>query len=259
MITVDIHKAYQNSKFESHFQFELPSGSLSVVNGPSGSGKTTLLRMLCGLLIPDKGSIIVEKDIWFSNNINKSAQLRNVGYVPQDYALFPNMTVRQNLKYALRSNQSENIIEELLQLMNLTDHHDKYPHQLSGGQKQSTSLARSLVQEPKLMLLDEAFSAVDSVLSQRIQRHILSIQQELKTTFLMVSHQLEFIPELEGQLISIANGKVSSIKKIEPVYKQSGVIRQIKDGLATIAIEQNIVQLKAKADWSIGQKINISY
>jgi molybdate transport system ATP-binding protein len=149
MISINISKKLFGANGELNLQFnsKIISQEFVTIYGPSGAGKTSMIRMLAGLLQPDNGTIQVDEDIWFDKNkkTNIKPQLRNIGIVFQEYSLFPNMTVRGNLEFALEKNQSKNIVDELLQLTELEQLHDKKPGVLSGGQKQRVALARALI------------------------------------------------------------------------------------------------------------------
>ena len=155
MIFLDLHKKLQGSDGELllHIAVEIPSGSFVTLFGPSGAGKTSTLRMLAGLMEPDSGKIVVGSETWYDSakKINLSTQKRNIGYVFQDYALFPHLTVRENLEFALKNRKESNIIDELIELTELGDLQQRKPGTLSGGQQQRVALARSLVQKPKLL------------------------------------------------------------------------------------------------------------
>lgn len=173
-------------------QFE--SGSITKIYGPSGAGKTTFLKVVAGLLTPEKGSIVVNGTTWFSADakINLSVQKRNVGFVFQQYALFPNMTVRQHLEYATND---ELWIKRLLQLGNLDTLEQRRPEYLSGGQQQRLAILRALATKPKLLLMDEPFSALDHKMKAELIAELKTVFKELGTTTLIVSHNPQ---ELEG-------------------------------------------------------------
>ena len=140
MIDIKIKKQFKglNDFFLLDFEFGIESGSLIAIYGESGSGKTSLLRMISGLLIPDNGSLIVEEEVWYDSRqkINLAIQKREIGFVFQDFALFPNMTIKQNISYGIPKNENSEWLNELLHIVNLEDLKDRYPDTLSGGQKQ---------------------------------------------------------------------------------------------------------------------------
>ena len=147
--------AYGSMTIDIELQIE--PGHVVTLYGDSGAGKTSTLRMIAGLMKPDTGRIAVDGELWYdaSSNRNIPPQSRNIGFVFQDYGLFPNMSVRQNLEFGLRKQQDKTDVEELIDMMALTELQSHKPQTLSGGQKQRVALARALVQRPNLLLLDE--------------------------------------------------------------------------------------------------------
>ena len=178
MITIHINKELQSSTGEMplNVDISLEAGSLLTLFGNSGAGKTSILRMLAGLFEPDSGKIIVNDRVWFDseNKINIQPQKRNVGMVFQDYALFPNMTVKQNLEFALQKRQRNVIVTELIEIMELGILQNRKPHTLSGGQRQRVALARALVPKPEILLLDEPLAALDN--EMRSEEHTSELQ-----------------------------------------------------------------------------------
>ncbi|MEL7163362.1 MAG: ATP-binding cassette domain-containing protein, partial [Bacteroidota bacterium] len=160
---VDVRKCLHGpvGELDLHLEFSVERGECILVGGPSGAGKTSLLRMLAGLLLPDTGRIIVGEKTWFDGRNRLPPRERNVGFVFQDYGLFPNMTVAENLAFAAGQPDHLDAREEILTALGLTELQNRYPRQLSGGQRQRAALARTLHQRPRLLLLDEAFSALD--------------------------------------------------------------------------------------------------
>jgi molybdate transport system ATP-binding protein len=212
--------------------FTIRTGELVTFYGPSGVGKTTMLRMLCGLSTPDDGYIIVDGDIWFDSKkkINRIPQLRNVGIVFQDYALFPNMTVKENLEYALASGESRSIVDELMEVMELTNLFNKKPEFLSGGQRQRIAMARALVRKPKILLLDEPMSALDTTLRLKIQDYILKVHREFQLTTLLVSHDVLEVLRLSTHMYLMDNGHIitqGAPSEILPVQTLQRMLNEI--------------------------------
>ncbi|EAK9896931.1 ATP-binding cassette domain-containing protein [Campylobacter upsaliensis] len=185
----------------------LSQGEISAIFGESGAGKTTLLRILAGLITPQKGFIRVGDEIWLDlkRGINLSPQKRSLGFVFQDYALFPNMSVRENLAYAT---QNQRKIDELLELIGLKELANSRPKELSGGQAQRVALARALAKEPKILLLDEPLSALDFKMRSHLQEELLKILKHFKTTALLVSHDLAEIYRLSARVLQLSGGKI---------------------------------------------------
>ncbi len=191
-------------------EFTIQQGELVTLYGPSGVGKTTVLRMLCGLSVPDEGRISVRGQPWFDSakKINLKPQHRNIGIVFQDYALFPNLTVKENLRYALKHDQPDAIVNELLEMMELTNLHDKKPELLSGGQRQRVALARAIVRRPWILLLDEPMSALDTALRVKIQDYILRVHEQFKLTTILVSHDIMEVIRLSNRVLLVDHGKI---------------------------------------------------
>lgn len=189
------------------FDIMLSQGEISAIFGESGAGKTTLLRILAGLITPQKGFIRVGDEIWLDlkKGINLSPQKRSLGFVFQDYALFPNMSVRENLAYAT---QNQRKIDELLELIGLKELANSHPKELSGGQAQRVALARALTKEPKILLLDEPLSALDFKMRSHLQEELLKILKHFKTTALLVSHDLAEIYRLSARVLQLSGGKI---------------------------------------------------
>ena len=194
-------------------------GEIITVFGKSGAGKTTLLRLIAGLTDAKSGNIIVNNKIWYNSvkQINLETQKRKTGFVFQDYALFPNMTVRQNLLFA---NNNKKEIDELLNLTGLNEFKNRKPTKLSGGQKQRVALARALVTKPDLLLLDEPLAALDHEMRQELQDEIIKINKKHEVTIILVSHDLAEIFKLSKKVYVIDSGKIINYGSPEQVFNQ---------------------------------------
>ncbi len=190
----------------------IKEGAFVSLYGVSGAGKTTLLRILSGLEIPKSGKISVNDEVWFDSKkkINLPPQKRGVGFVFQDFALFPNMTVEQNLLYALKKNDDQNYVKTIIDIIGLQKLVSYYPSKLSGGQKQRVALARAIVSRPKILLLDEPLSALDEQMRSKLQNELLEVHKRFKMTTILVSHDLSEIFKLCNDVIWIKNGKIKS-------------------------------------------------
>jgi molybdate transport system ATP-binding protein len=177
--------------------------------GPSGAGKTTLLRMIAGLMKPDFGRIEYDDQLWFDSqtSFHLKPQDRNVGFMFQDYALFPNMSVKGNIAFAQKKRDSD-AVEELIELFDLDALTHRKPHQLSGGQKQRVALARALAAKPALLLLDEPLSALDSDMRASLREEIRKTHRRLNAITLMVSHDLPEVQSLASSVWMIKDGKI---------------------------------------------------
>ena len=189
---------------------EIEEGDFISLYGPSGAGKTSLLRMLAGLMQPDSGFIKMNDEIWFDSKkkIKVNPQQRLVGFVFQDYALFPNMNVEENISYASAKNDSKKNIDELLEITGLSGLRNKKIQTLSGGQQQRVALARAIARKPKLLLLDEPLSAIDNEMRATLQNTLLTIHAQYKVTSIIVSHNINEIIKLTSKTIHIKNGKL---------------------------------------------------
>ena len=194
--------------FTLNMKFEMDDEIL-VIQGNSGSGKTTTLNVLSGLMKPDEGYIKIEDNIVVdtSKKIYLKPQNRNVGYVFQDFALFPNMTVKKNIKFAIKDDE---IYEKIILLLKIEHLLNNYPSEISGGEKQRVALARTLVTNPKLLLLDEPFSALDSNLKQGLYDEFKDIIKSLKIPVILITHNEEEAKQLGDRLLHIENGEIKA-------------------------------------------------
>ncbi|MDJ1496658.1 ATP-binding cassette domain-containing protein [Cytophagaceae bacterium DM2B3-1] len=218
MIDLQLSKYIYTSEGDQMLTIEMQieTGSVVALYGSSGVGKTTLLRMLAGLTKPDDGHIEVNGQIWFDKKkgIHVSPQKRGVGMVFQEYALFPNMTVRQNIEYGLADHRDKRWVDELLELTDLTQLSSRKPGTLSGGQQQRVALCRTLAHNPSLLLLDEAFSSLDQATRTRLQDETLRLHRHFSLTTILVSHDIEEIRKMADVVIKIEQGKI--IKQGKP-------------------------------------------
>lgn len=191
---------------------EFAESQLTAIFGPSGSGKTTILRIIAGLEKPDQGKVVVDEEPWFdsANGIDLPAGQRRVGMVTQEFALFPNMSVEENIAFAVQDKeQKSKKSQEMLQLLDLKNIADKKPAQLSGGQQQRVALGRALAMEPNILLLDEPLSSLDAEMRERLQVEIKNIYQQYKITTVLVSHSIPEVFALADQVHIINDGKIT--------------------------------------------------
>jgi molybdate transport system ATP-binding protein len=215
MITVNITKHLDTAEgsLDAVFELEIHNGEFLTLFGPSGAGKTTLMRLIAGLETPDNGLIEVDGEVWFDSHkkINLPPQKRSIGFVFQDYALFPTMSVRENLLFAAENTEQRRNVDELLELIELTNLAHRLPSTLSGGQKQRVALARALVRHPKILLLDEPLSALDPSMRQKLQDELALIHERLGVTTLLVSHDIAETVKLSDRLAAIELGHIKRI------------------------------------------------
>ena len=208
----DLTKNFGRSLILDHINLEIKTGSLIALLGPSGSGKSTLLKLVAGLEYQDSGRIwLTGKDTNFL-----SIQERRIGFVFQNYALFKHLTVFENISYGLeiqRTNKTQiaNRVQELLQLIQLEDFADRYPAQLSGGQKQRVALARALAVEPKVLLLDEPFGALDFQVRKDLRSWLKKLHEEVSMTTLFVTHDQQEAMELAHEIIILKKVELNKL------------------------------------------------
>lgn len=195
-------------------QTELPENQLICISGPSGIGKTTLLRMIAGLTKPNRGIIQVGDRIFYDslNNINLSPQKRNIGFMFQDYALFPNMTVEENISFAQNKVKDKAWVDTLIKSYGLDALRNQKPDKLSGGQKQRTALARTLAKKADLLLLDEPLSSVDSTMRIKLQNEILKTHAVFGSTTLVVSHDQDEVNKMAQCVLYMEYDQIRLIK-----------------------------------------------
>lgn len=213
---------------------------LVAVFGESGSGKTTLLRLLSGLTRPDEGRIEVNGAVWFDSSakINLPTQQREIGFVFQDYSLFPHMTVKENLDYAFNKNGNEALIAELLNFAELDGLAHRKPHTLSGGQQQRVALIRAIVRHPKILLLDEPLSSLDNRMRLRLQNLILKIARRFRLTTLMVTHEMAEVLKLSDEVLVLDHGKVAGRGEARDVFLQKKMSGKFRCSGDVIGIEK---------------------
>ncbi len=226
MIDVSIKKQLHaaNGHFELKLDLQIEKGNFVSILGKSGAGKTSFLKILAGLLKPETGEIKVKNQIWFNEqkSIHLPPQKRNIGFVFQDYALFPNMTVKENLIYA--SNQKNpKMIEELIEVCGLGELGQRKPEFLSGGQKQRVAVARALAQKPDILILDEPLSALDLEMRHELQEYILTLHKKFELTTIMVSHDIGEIVKMSDLLIILEKGKIKEIGNPKTLLFKSNV------------------------------------
>lgn len=212
MIDISLQKKLKSSSGEMQLDLKVQfkEGKLVTIYGKSGAGKSTLLMLLAGLIKPEKGFVQMGEKVWTDteNKIFLKPQKRDIGLVFQEYALFPNMTVRENLCFGLSRGQSKSIVDKLVDIIDLGLLQNRKPKTLSGGQKQRVALARALVSQPKMLLLDEPLSALDHEMRLKLQTYILEVHKEFKLTTLLISHDVSEIIRLSDFMIEMDHGKI---------------------------------------------------
>ena len=273
MININIQKPLfgSNGQMNLDIDLQIQKGDFIALSGLSGSGKTTLLRIIAGLETAN-GTIKIEDDIWLDDKYSLPPQKRDIGFVFQDYALFPNYTVLENLLYV---NKDINLANHLLNLTELNELKNRYPQTLSGGQKQRVSLCRAMMNRPKILLMDEPLSALDTNMRTKLQNEILTLHKEFETTTIMVSHDPSEIYRLANRVVVLNEGKIinDGLPK-DVLLKTSGSAKFSFEGelldilkvdvihVAIISIGQQIVEVVIGNDeiknLKVGDKIRVS-
>ena len=273
MIKIDINKKLHgaNGQMNLNVNLEIKNGEFLALAGLSGSGKTTLLRILAGLEEAN-GTIEIDNNIWLNDKFCLPSQKREIGFVFQDYALFPNFSVLENLLYIKKDKELAN---HLLKITELEELKNRMPQTLSGGQKQRVSLCRALMNRPKILLMDEPLSALDSNMRTKLQSEILTLHKEFNTTTIMVSHDPSEIYRLANRTVILNFGEIINdgtpkdiLLKTKGSQKFSfegellDIVKVDVIHIAIVAIGQQLVEVVVGKNeienLTIGQKVSVS-
>ena len=273
MIKIDISKKLHgaNGEMDLNINLEIKQGDFVALAGLSGSGKTTLLRILAGLE-DAKGTLEIDNNIWLNEKFCLASQKREIGFVFQDYALFPNFSVLDNLLYV---NKDKELANYLLKMTELEELKNRFPQTLSGGQKQRVSLCRALMNRPKILLMDEPLSALDSNMRTKLQNEILTLHKEFNTTTIMVSHDPSEIYRLANRVVILNFGKIINdgtpkdiLLKTKGSQKFSfegellDIVKVDVIHIAIVSIGQQLVEVVVSQEevknLKIGQKVSLS-
>ena len=231
----NLTKIYNKKKVLDNITFSVEDGEFLSILGSSGCGKTTLLRIMIGIETPTSGKITKDR-----KNITKlDASKRGMGIVFQDYALFPNMTVLENVMYALKlklkdKQKAKEESMKMIEMVNMQEHINKYPHELSGGQKQRVAIARTLALKPDIVLFDEPMSALDADNRLTLRKEIKNIQKKLNTTMIYITHDQEEAFSLSDRVMVLNEGKIQQIDTPSKIFnnpKNEFVKRFVTDHL----------------------------
>jgi sulfate transport system ATP-binding protein len=256
----NLTKSFGESLIVDDVSFEAADGEVIALLGPSGGGKSTVLRMVAGLEVPDRGTVVIRG----ADATNVKVQERGLGFVFQHYALFKHMTVRDNIAFGLEIKKVpkadiESRVDELLELVQLKGLGKRYPAQLSGGQRQRVALARALAPKPSILLLDEPFGALDAKVRVELRRWLRDLQKRQSITCVFVTHDQEEAMELADRVIIINKGKVEQAGTPEEVYDRpatpfvasfigsSNVLSGVVEG-GRAFIRHHQVEIRGKAD-----------
>jgi molybdate transport system ATP-binding protein len=273
MIKIDINKKLHgaNGEMNLNVNLKIKQGEFVALTGFSGSGKTTLLRILAGLEEAN-GTININNNLWLNDKFCLPSQKREIGFVFQDYALFPNFSVLDNLLYVKKDKELANY---LLKITELEELKNRFPQTLSGGQKQRVSLCRALMNRPKILLMDEPLSALDSNMRTKLQNEILTLHKEFNTTTIMVSHDPSEIYRLANRVVTLNFGEIINdglpkdiLLKTKGSQKFSfegellDIIKVDVIKVAIISIASQLVEVvisnEEAKDLKIGQKVSVS-
>jgi sulfate transport system ATP-binding protein len=216
----NVSKKFGNFKALNDVSLEAPDGDLLALLGPSGSGKTTLLRVIAGLEVADCGTVLYEDE----DITHHSARERKVGFVFQHYALFRHMTVADNIGYGLKVRKTPKArikerVDELLKLIRLDGFGNRYPGQLSGGQRQRVALARALAAQPRVLLLDEPFGALDAKVRTELRQWLRRLHEDIHVTSIFVTHDQEEAFEVADRVVVMNEGKIEQVGSPDDVYE----------------------------------------
>ena len=273
MIKIDISKKLHGANGEMNLKvnLEIKQGEFLALSGLSGSGKTTLLRILAGFEDAN-GTLEINNNIWLNKKFCLASQKREIGFVFQDYALFPNFSVLDNLLYV---NKDKELANYLLKMTQLEELKNRFPQTLSGGQKQRVSLCRALMNRPKILLMDEPLSALDSNMRTKLQNEILTLHKEFNTTTIMVSHDPSEIYRLANRVVILNFGgiindgtpkdillKTKGSQKFSFEGELLDIVKVDVIHIAIVSIGQQLVEVVVSKEevknLKIGQKVSLS-
>lgn len=253
MIYVDIEKKFGKFTLKTKFQFD---NEIMGLLGASGSGKSLTLKCIAGIEKPDKGRIILNYRVLFDSEkkINISPKDRKIGYLFQDYALFPNMNVYENIKVGIREGENfDKLIKEKLEEMRISHLKDKKINEISGGEKQRVALARLLINKPEIILLDEPFSALDDYLKSKIELEVAEVLRNYKIPTILVSHSREEVYRLCNEICVMSNGKSEDLMNKKELFKNPKTFSScLISGCKNFSKIEKISENRLRAlDWNI--------
>ncbi len=256
----NLYKKYQNNTVVNNFNINVEKGELISILGPSGCGKTTTLRMIAGFIVPTSGEIFLSEE----RITDYPPEIRPVSTVFQNYALFPHLTAYENIEYGLRyplkvgkkldKKEKKERTQKMINLVNLKGLENRRIDQLSGGQQQRVALARSLVLEPKVLLLDEPLSNIDTKLRETVRNEIRKIQKELGITMIFVTHDQEEAMSISDRIIVMNEGNIEQIGTPREIYTFPETVF-----VAEFIGKVNIIEINKKSFIIRPENVNISY
>lgn len=276
-IVVDIEKRFPAGPLiRANFRLDVIAGSTTILFGPSGAGKTTVLRAIAGLEQPDRGVITFGGAVWLdtSRHLALAPEGRKVGLLFQDYALFPHLTIRQNIEYGLhhhRKTDRQRVSDEVMRLFEITELADRRPREISGGQAQRVALARAVAPRPRILLLDEPLGALDVPTRARLRTELRRLLERVGIPSLLVTHDRAEAITLGQQIVVMTEGEVRQIGPVDEVFRHpadtevamavgvetilNGVIADVEAGLTRIRVGETTINAVAPEDLQEGQRI----
>ncbi len=218
----NISKSFEKTKVLENISLDIDKGKIISLLGKSGSGKTTLLNIIAGFETSDSGMMSLNNKIIFDKNSFMQPQKRNIGFVFQNYALFPHMNIFDNVTFGVDNKsleEKQKIVNGLLKLVDLEGLEKRYPHELSGGQQQRIALIRAMALNPQLILLDEPFSSIDNMVKSTIQKQLLNILKSSHKTAIIVTHDANEAMALSDKIIYLEEGKIVQYDTPQNIYK----------------------------------------
>ena len=241
MLNISLQKTWK--EFGLDVSFEIPRGKVTALFGPSGAGKSSILRIISGLETADSGIILHGKEVWFDDTqkIHLPPQQRSVGFVFQDFALFPHLTVERNVAFGIKEKRRLNELKDLISLVGLSGYERYYPAQLSGGQKQRVALIRALARRPDILLLDEPLSALDWETRRQLQEDLKRIIKQFQVTTLYVTHDVTEVYKLADYVVVLESGRVVKQGTPEDVFLGKKLSTRIQIVGKVIGIESDSI------------------
>jgi len=241
VLNISLQKTWK--EFRLDVAFEIPRGKVTALFGPSGAGKSSILRIISGLERADGGMISHEHEVWFDDakGIHLPPQQRSIGFVFQDFALFPHLTVERNVAFGIKEKRRLNELKDLISLVGLSGYEHYYPAQLSGGQKQRVALIRALARRPNILLLDEPLSALDWETRRQLQEDLKRIIKQFQVTTLYVTHDVTEVYKLADYVVVLAFGKVVKQGTPEEVFLGKKLSTRIQIAGKVVGIESDSI------------------
>jgi iron(III) transport system ATP-binding protein len=240
LVVQGVHKSFGDLRVLNGVDLAVPAGSFTAILGSSGSGKTTLLRIIAGFERLDRGTVVLGTEAVDGHHTFVPSEHRHIGYVPQEGALFPHLSVGRNVAFGLpRGPNRRARVLELLEMVGLSGLHRRYPHQLSGGQQQRVALARALATDPEIVLLDEPFSSLDASLRASVRSEVHDVLRQAGTTSILVTHDQDEALSMADHVAVLRDGVIAQLDTPTGIYQ-----RPLDPGLAQFLGESNVLHVR---------------